>query len=622
MQLKGKITLSICIVVILSLVIMCASIYTKSASILNDESTKFTEVQILRAQEKIDLMVKKVQVETLAFSRDEHVYNFFNGKEKVGKTNKYLSDTMGEMNSDNDYYKDLFIVDLNGVIVASTMPNAMNVDLSTRKYIQDCFAYEKIETSDILLALSDRANIVNTVYPIYDSKGKVLGLFGIAIRAENFVLFANDYEIGESGYFVIIDSNGYILSHKDHNMIQKIASETITGFKNFDYESDEVYRTYNEGYLYSYKKMNSNNWILLTIMPASELTAKSMSLLNYVIFYGIIISGCAIFISIYMSNKISSPIIHINNYINSAQNSNDIFENAIDKTIVNVKGITNLDKNENYSYSNVDSFIDTVKNKIDKDLNFYEKDAEILIRKSELLKNSLEMKTYLTSKFLSTLSHDIRTSLTLIKGYSQGLLSGLIVDDETKTRFIHEIYNSAETLEKISYDVLDSTYEAQYIQKLKREQIDAEEFCKSLFVSAKDYIENSDRIFIGELNCGDCKLNIDKVKIIRVWQNIINNAVKYSDKYTAIEVTIKKENNKLLFQIKDNGIGIKENDKEYIFEMFYKSNLSSQNSYGLGLYVSKLILESHNSNLQFESTLNKGSTFWFYIDAYNKEKAI
>jgi len=619
MQLKGKITLSICIVVILSLVIMCASIYTKSASILNDESTKFTEIQILRAQEKIDLMVKKVQVETLAFSRDEHVYNFFIGKEKVEKTNNYLSDTMEEMNSDNDYYKDLFIVDLNGVIVASTMPNAMYVDLSSRKYIQDGFAYEKIETSDILLALSDSANIVNTVYPIYGDDGNVLGLFGIAIRAENFVYFANDYEIGESGYFVIIDSNGYILSHKDHKMIQKIATETITGFKNFDYKTDDVYRTYNEGYLYSYKKMNSNNWILLTIMPASELTTKSISLLKYVVFYGIIISGCAIFISIYMSNKISSPIIHINNYINSAQNSNDIFENAIDKTIVNVKGISNLDKYENYNnYSNVDSFIDTVKNKIDKDLNFFEKDAEILIRKSELLKNSLEMKTYLTSKFLSTLSHDIRTSLTLIKGYSKGLLSGLIVDDETKTRFIHEIYNSAETLEKISYDVLDSTYEAQYIQKLKREQIDAEEFCNSLFVTAKDYIENSDRIFIGEINCGDCTLNIDKVKIIRVWQNIVNNAVKYSDKYTAIEVAIKKDNNKLLFQIKDNGIGIKENDKEYIFEMFYKSNLSSQNSYGLGLYVSKLILESHHSTLQFESTLNKGSTFWFYIDAPNK----
>lgn len=615
MKLKNKIAFSICIIVILSLVIMCASIYTKSASILNDESTKLTEVQILRAQEKIDLMVKKVQVETLAFSRDEHVYDFFNGKEKPDETNKYLIETMEKMNSDSNYYKDLFIVDRDGIIIASTMPNAMYVDLSSRKYIQDGFNFKKTATSDILLALSDRTNIVNTVHPIYDENGKVLGLFGIAIRAENFVYFVNDYKIGESGYFVIIDSNGYILSHKDPNMIQKLASETLTGFKNIDYKTDDVYRYYDNGYLYSYKKMDSNNWILLTIMPTNELMAKSISLLKYVIFYGIIISGCAIFISIFMSNKISSPIIHINNYINSAKNSNDIFENAIDKTIVNVKGISNLDTYENYN--NLDSFIDTVKNKIDKDLNFFEKDAELLIKKSEFLKNSLEMKTYLTSKFLSTLSHDIRTSLTLIKGYAKGLLSGLVVEEDSKTRFLQEIYNSAETLEKISYDVLDSTYEAQYIQQLKLEQIDADEFCKYLFSFAKDYIENSDRIFTGEYSCNDCMINIDRVKIIRVWQNIVSNAAKYSDKYTIIKITIKSEENKILFKIKDNGVGIKENDKEYIFDMFYKSNLSEPNSYGLGLYVSKLILESHDSTLQFESTLNKGSSFWFYINKYS-----
>nr|WP_312577592.1 sensor histidine kinase [Sedimentibacter sp.] len=614
MKLKNKIALSICIVVILSLVIMCASIYTKSASILNDESTKLTEVQILRAQEKIDLMVKKVQVETLAFSRDEHVYNFFNGKEKPYETNKYLIETMEKMNSDSNYYKDLFIVDRDGIIVASTMPNAMYVDLSSRKYIQDGFNFKKTATSDILLALSDRTNIVNTVHPIYDEDGKVLGLFGIAIRAENFVYFVNDYKIGESGYFVIIDSNGYILSHKNPSMIQKLASETLTGFKNIDYKTDDVYKYYDNGYLYSYKKMNSNNWILLTIMPTSELMTKSVSLLKYVIFYGIIISGCAIFISIFMSNKISSPIIHINNYINSAKNSNEIFESAIDKTIVNVKGISNLDNYEDYN--NFDSFIDTVKNKIDKDLNFFERDAELLIKKSEFLKNSIEMKTYLTSKFLSTLSHDIRTSLTLIKGYAKGLLSGLVVEEDAKTRFLQEIYNSAETLEKISYDVLDSTYEAQYIQQLKLEQINADEFCKYLFGFAKDYIENSDRIFNGEYSCDDCLINIDRVKIIRVWQNIVNNAVKYSDKYTTIKITIKSESNKILFKIKDNGIGIKENDKEYIFDMFYKSNLSEPNSYGLGLYVSKLILESHDSTLQFESTLSKGSSFWFYINKY------
>lgn len=619
MKLKNKITMNICIIVFISLAIMCTSIYTKSASILNAESTKLTEIQILRAQEKIDLMVKKIQVETMALSRDEHVYKFFNGTESINETNKYLTQTMKNMDLNDKYYKDLFIVDLDGIIVASTMPNAINVDLSSRDYIQDGFNFERTATSDILLALSDRTNIVNTVYPIFNPDGKVLGLFGIAIRAENFVDFVNDFEIGESGYFIIIDSNGYILSHKDPDMIQKLASRALPGFKNLDFPSDKVYTTINAGYINSYKKMDSNNWILATIMPEGELTAKSMSLLKYVIIYGVIISALAIFISIYMSNRISSPIIHINNYINSAKNSNDIFENAIDNTIVNGKSSINIDEYTDYkSYNNIDSFIAAITKKIDKDMNFFDKDAESLIKQSEFFKSSLEMKTYLTSKFLSTLSHDIRTSLTLIKGYAQGLMSGIIEDEDAKKRFINEIYNSAQILEKISYDVLDSTYEAQTIKKLKIEDVDADEFCKYLFSSAKDYIENSDRIFDGEYKCDNCMLSIDKVKIIRVWQNILNNAIKYSDKFTTINVTIKRENNRLLFQIKDNGIGIEENDKKYIFEMFYKSDLLTKNSYGLGLYVSKLILESHNSELQFKSTLNKGSTFWFNLHVHNR----
>lgn len=102
----------------------------------------------------------------MAFSRDEHVHKFFNKTEDTDETNKYLVETMEKMNLDNNYYKDLFIVDRDGIIIASTMPNAMYVDLSSRKYIQDGFNYKKTATSDILLALSDRTNIVNTVHPI------------------------------------------------------------------------------------------------------------------------------------------------------------------------------------------------------------------------------------------------------------------------------------------------------------------------------------------------------------------------------------------------------------------------------------------------------------------------
>ncbi len=144
--------------------------------------------------------------------------------------------------------------------------------------------------------------------------------------------------------------------------------------------------------------------------------------------------------------------------------------------------------------------------------NNFDKEAHALIQKSRKLTASLEMKSYLTARFLSALSHDIRTSLTLIKGYSKGILSGLVEDEETKERFIQEIYRSADTLERISYDVLDSTYEAQNSEQIKMEPVSAETFCESLYQNAQAYVENSDRLFEGSLEKVEGELYISDVK--------------------------------------------------------------------------------------------------------------
>ncbi len=588
MNLKNKITLNICIIVILSLVVMCTSLYAMSASILSEDSNTFTEVQILRAQEKIELQVDKIRLETLALSKDQRVRDFFKGKLGTKGLNRYLTDEMEAMNQEAEsyYYKDLFCVALDGVITSSTMPNAMYVDLSSRKYVQESLKRSTTATSDILIALTDQASIVNTTHPVFDEDGQMLGLFGIAIRAEKFVGFIKNYAIGENGYFSIVDSNGLVLSHRDPTLIGRPAAEVLPFFSEMNGEEPgEIYKHVDHDYVCSYKKMDQNDWVLYTVMPRRELAAKSLQLLKSVIIFGTIISGCAIFASIYFSNKISSPIDSITEYINSAESGNDFLGNSISETIENVKA------------------------------NAFEKEAHALIQRSRTLTASLEMKSYLTARFLSALSHDIRTSLTLIKGYSKGILSGLVEDEETKERFIQEIYRSADTLERISYDVLDSTYEAQNSEQINKEIVYAEEFCESLYQTAQAYVENSDRLFEGSLEKVSGKLFISDVKIIRVWQNILSNAVKYSAPYSTVTIRIALENGQFLFQISDQGTGISAEEREYIFDMFYKGDPSQKESYGLGLYVSKRILEAHGSKLCFESEPGKGSTFWFTLPA-------
>lgn len=593
MNLKNKITFNICIIVILSLVVMCTSLYAMSASILSEDSNTFTEVQILRAQEKIELQVDKIRLETLAMSKDQRVRDFFKGKLGTEELNRYLTEEMETMNREAEsyYYKDLFCLDLDGVITSSTMPNAMYVDLSSRKYVQESFKRSTTATSDILIALTDQASIVNTTHPVFDENGEMLGLFGIAIRAEKFVGFIKNFAIGENGYFSIVDSNGLVLSHRDPALIGHPAAEVLPFFSEMNGEEPgEIYKHVDHDYVCSYKKMDQNDWVLYTVMPRRELAAKSLQLLKSVIIFGTIISGCAIFASIYFSNKISSPIDSITEYINSAESGNDFLGNSISETIENVK------------------------------TNAFDKEAHALIQKSRTLTASLEMKSYLTARFLSALSHDIRTSLTLIKGYSKGILSGLVEDEETKERFIQEIYRSADTLERISYDVLDSTYEAQNSEQINKEIVYAEEFCESLYQTAQAYVENSDRLFEGSLEKVGGKLFISDVKIIRVWQNMLSNAVKYSAPYSTVSIRITLENGQFLFQITDQGMGISAEEREYIFDMFYKGDPSQKESYGLGLYVSKRILEAHGSKLCFESEPGKGSTFWFKLPAMTDTK--
>ncbi|WZL71702.1 sensor histidine kinase [Clostridiaceae bacterium 35-E11] len=614
MDLRKKITISICIIVLISLITLCMSIYVKSAEILSEEANNFTEIQILRAQEKIDLLVDRIKIESKLLARDKYVIDFLNNKITTADLNLILTNEMINKNQRDNYYKDLFIVDLNGIIIASTMSDAMYVDLSEREYIQKSFLTHETQTSDILIALTDGKNIVNTVTPIYNENNEIIGLAGIAIRAENFVNFIKDYNVGQTGYFVIIDSNGYILSHKDTSLIGHTYSQNIEGLEKIYTHNEGLQKSYDATYLYTYKKMKNNAWILLTLMPKEELDIKSVSLLKYVLIYGFIISMSAISFSVFLSKKISRPIINITNYIDKAENSNQMLDDAIYHTKINIENDPLDFASDNLIFHHVEPFLESLKRKLDKSFNFFDKDAKSLIKKSKELSNSLEMKSYLTAKFLSTLSHDIRTSLTLIKGYAKGLMSNFELDTEARNRFVQEIYDSAENLQRIVNDVLDSTYEAHYTNKNKKEYVQSYEFCEYLFHFSKDYVENSDRIFIGNFDCNNDLLYIDKIKIIRVWQNILSNAIKYTEEFTNIYVTICKEDNKMLFKVKDEGIGIRENDKEYIFEMFYKSNLSDKNSYGLGLFISKSILQAHNSDIYFESELGKGSTFWFYLD--------
>jgi K+-sensing histidine kinase KdpD len=227
-----------------------------------------------------------------------------------------------------------------------------------------------------------------------------------------------------------------------------------------------------------------------------------------------------------------------------------------------------------------------------------------------------------TYRFMSMLSHDIKTPITLIKGYSKALAMG-ILDDEKEKEYIERINYRSEQIEKIVADVLDNTYEANNL-KTNLKKVSCEDFINTVIYNSETYVLNQKRKFekdisLSDFNEGDI-VYIDRIKIQRVINNILSNAVKFSDENSTIKLEIKKSHGRIFTCFKDRGEGIKDEDRQKIFNMFYKTD-DSKKGYGLGLYINKAIIEAHEGSVYFDSVYKEGTSSGFYLNIDHDSKS-
>ncbi|WP_069651056.1 sensor histidine kinase [Caloranaerobacter ferrireducens] len=632
MSLKKRITLTICLINILLLILLSWVIYSKSAFILNKEAEVYMLSQLDRVKENIDLRIRINKLETENLALNEKIISFLKGKIDVNEMNNILIENMSKKNQKSNYYKDLFVLNNQGKIIATCMPEAMNLDLSDRKYFIESKKTRNTVTSDILIARSDGSLIVITISPIRDSTGIVLGYAGIAIKAEFFSKIANELRLGKRGYYAIVDSSNRILTHPNSKLIAKNSIYNITDeiLKKSKVKTNTVVEkriVANNGVkeFQIYKLMDSNRWILIAVLPEHEMYEKSITLLSYVLLIGTISIILAILLGTYVSNKISKPIITITNHLEMATKSNLLIKKSISDSIKSFKknGEKFIRESEKIKISpndeigNLRKALKNLKEYFLFLINMFEIESENLVKYSKELSSTIENTSFRTARFISTLSHDLKTLITLIKGYAKGLKSGIIADEKIKNEFLDGIIKGAEDIEKITCDILDNAYEAQCMPKLNREKVNAKYYIEELFESTKQYIISSNRVFEGAWSCNDGYLYIDIIKIKRAWNNLINNAVKYSNEKSRIKIFIMQKENKVEFRVIDEGIGISDKEIDKIFDMFYRGEKNKEKGYGLGLFITKSIIEAHNSKLHVKSEYGKGTEFWFSLDIYS-----
>lgn len=617
MKLRTRITLVICTMIVILMVSLGTIIYIKSASIINKDSEILMTSQLDRVQENIDLLVNINKLETSDLSLNKKVQAFLENKVSLSNINNYLLDLMNKKNKQYSYYMDFFILDKKGHIIASCIPSAINVDLSQRKYFIESVRTNSIVTSDILVGKVNGQLIVNTVSPIINLNGDVLGYAGTAIHAEYFSKLAENLTLGQRGYYAIVDSDNLVLSHPNKDLIGKefVFNVNHKSFKENDTKLIKQTVDVNDGEkeFQIFKLMKNTNWILIASLPKKDMYSQSRSLLYSVIIIGIIALIFAMFIGIYVTTKISVPIVSMTEHLDMISRGNSIIDQSISESIEILKN-SYEENDETKTYQNIKHNNYDEIGKFQLMLRKFEKESNKLIKSSEKLALTMEDISAGTGRFILTLSHDLKNSITVIKGYASGLKGGLIEDESIKKNFIDGIYTRTEDLERIIYDVLDSAYEAKSNIRIFKEKVDLKNFALELSISAQEYIQNKGLIFENNIDLEDGMLNIDKTKIRRVWNNLISNAVKYSKEGSPVVISIVQELNRVRFEIKDEGIGIKEDDIDKICNMFYRSLNATGTGYGLGLFISKSIIEAHGSKLHVKSQFNIGSVFWFYIE--------
>jgi signal transduction histidine kinase len=476
-----------------------------------------------------------------------------------------------------------------------------NYKVVERPWYQKAINQENYVTTSAYRDVNKKENVTAIASSI-DLQG-LKGVIAANIYVDYIVEIIDDIKYGENGFAVLLDDTyNLITGPKDEKQLAVFNHifQTIT-WKAQGLDKSEAFEIEIDGveYIAAYSSIEGFDWSLFLVAPLSDFIHSAYIMRNQVIqiLLGILI--IIIMIDYFLSRTISRPVETLVNGVSGIAKGN--FDIAIN---INTQDeIGKLSKELDKMRINLKTIFESLK---------YE--SKIISMNSQNLAEHLDETYKGTSRFMSMLSHDIKTPITLIKGYSKALSMDMVDRDKTK-EYIEKIQYRTEQIENIVTDILDNTYEANDIRANLKE-IKISDYINMILYNSENYVNNQKRQFIQKIDYNGIDLEgtiaVDITKIQRVINNILSNAVKFSEDDSVIELIIKEEDGRVLTCFKDYGTGIRAEEREKIFNMFYKAD-NSKKGYGLGLYINKSIIEAHNGEIFFESIYQYGTTSGYYL---------
>lgn len=213
--------------------------------------------------------------------------------------------------------------------------------------------------------------------------------------------------------------------------------------------------------------------------------------------------------------------------------------------------------------------------------------------------------------FVANASHELRTPVTALKGFAETLLDGAKEDKEVLDQFLEIMLKESIRLDSIVNDILELSRVEQKQVPVNAEDVKIKDAVESTFKLVKQKAE-SKQMELSIIEEDDVTIQTDLSRLKQVLANLINNAIVYTQERGKVVVKIHKEDESVVIEVSDNGIGIPEDEQDRIFERFYRVDKArSRNSggTGLGLSIVKYLVENLNGSITVNSKLGLGTTF-------------
>jgi two-component system phosphate regulon sensor histidine kinase PhoR len=219
--------------------------------------------------------------------------------------------------------------------------------------------------------------------------------------------------------------------------------------------------------------------------------------------------------------------------------------------------------------------------------------------------------------FVANVSHELKTPITSIKGFSETLLDGAMKDQVTLEAFLRIILNESDRLQTLIEDLLDLSRIEQQGFHLNIEELDIVILMGEIITLLRGKAEEKNILLHIAPITAPLFIKGDYSRLKQVFINLLSNAITYTPAGGYVEIDVKENEDKVYIQIKDTGIGIEMEEIPRIFERFYRVDKArSRNSggTGLGLAIVKHIVEAHKGSISVTSVKEKGTTFTIILE--------